>query len=57
MQLCWEEIELKATLQGRDKWSDLAKLAYARNLGAIKNYSVPSFEFQIYKPTEDWPGC
>ena len=57
MQLCWEEIELKAALQGRDKWSDLAKLAYARNLGDIKNYNVPSFEFQIYKPTEDWPGC
>lgn len=57
MQLCWEEIELKAILQGRSKWSDLAKLAYARNLGDIKNYNAPSFEFQTYKPTKDWPSC
>ena len=57
MQLCWEEIELKAALQGRDKWSDLAKLAYARNIGDIKNYNAPSFEFQIYWPSFSWPGC
>ena len=55
MQLSWEEIEIKAVLQGRDKWSDLAKLAYARNLGDIKNYNVPSFEFQTYKQTGNWP--
>ena len=55
MQLCWEEIEIKAILQGRDKWSDLAKLAYARNIGDIKNYNDPSFEFQTYKYIEKWP--